>query len=238
MDAHADRELSPPRRTDADPRGGPHTRASERPGEICGGPGGISRITDTGGIGDTGPDDLADLGDDLLAARAGEGDDDAFAVLVHRHSSPLLALAYHMLGSIPDAEEAVQDALISAWRRLPEFRGDAAFRTWMYRIVTNRCLNILRARAPAVPLDLVPEPAARDARGEPARAAETTAATEALARAVQHLRPDQRACWILRELHGLSYEQIAQVAGMSEPTVRGRIFRARRTLMKEMASWR
>ncbi|MFG2887928.1 RNA polymerase sigma factor [Streptomyces sp. NPDC048248] len=177
------------------------------------------------------------MDDRLLVVRASEGDDDAFAVLVHRHSGRLLALAYHMLGNLPDAEEAVQDALISAWRRLPEFRKDATFRTWMYRIVTNRCLNVRRARAPSVSLDSVPEPAAHDAGGEPARAAESAAATAALALALGNLRPSQRACWVLRELHGLSYEEIAQVVGESEPTVRGRIFRARRTLMKEMASW-
>ena len=74
--------------------------------------------------------------------------------------------------------------------------------------------------------------------GEPARAAESAAATAALAEALRGLRPDQRACWVLRELHGLSYEEIAQVVGASEQTVRGRLFRARRTLMKEMAPWR
>ncbi|MER8155875.1 sigma-70 family RNA polymerase sigma factor [Streptomyces sp. NPDC094472] len=188
-------------------------------------------------MGETG-DDLRDLDNGLLVARAAEGDDDAFAVLVQRHSGPLLALAYHMLGNLSDAEEAVQDALISAWRRLPEFRGDASFRTWMYRIVTNRCLNVRRGQARSVSLDAVSEPAAHDAGGEPARAAESAAAAAALAQALRDLRPAQRACWILRELHGLSYEEIAQVVGESEQTVRGRLFRARRTLMKEMASWR
>jgi RNA polymerase sigma-70 factor (ECF subfamily) len=173
----------------------------------------------------------------VLVTRAAEGDDDAFAVLVHRHSPPLLALAYHLLGNLADAEEAVQDALISAWRRLPDFRRDATFRTWMYRIITNRCLNVLRARAPSVSLDAVPEPAAHDPGGEPARAAESEAAAQALAQALRDLRPSQRACWILRELHGMSYEEIAQVVGESEQTVRGRLFRARRTLMKEMAPW-
>ncbi|WP_079125399.1 RNA polymerase sigma factor [Streptomyces lushanensis] len=188
-------------------------------------------------MGDPG-DDLGFLDSGLLAARAAEGDDDAFAVLVHRHSAPLLALAHHLLGNPSDAEEAVQDAFISAWRRLPEFRGDAAFRTWMYRIVTNRCLNVLRGQAPTVSLTAVPEPTARDAGGEPARAAESAAATAALAQALHDLRPGQRVCWILRELHGLSYEEVAQVLGESEQTVRGRLFRARRTLTREMSSWR
>jgi RNA polymerase sigma-70 factor (ECF subfamily) len=183
-------------------------------------------------------DDPSDLEDELLVARAAEGDDDAFAVLVHRHSGPLLALAYRMLGVLQDAEEIVQEAFTSAWRRLPEFRQDAAFRTWMYRIVTNRCLDVLRGRVSCGPLDAIREPAARGAHGQPARAVESAAATEALDQALRDLPPSQRACWVLRELHGLSYHEIAHVVGMSEQTVRGRLFRARRALMKEMASWR
>ena len=179
-----------------------------------------------------------DLDDAVLSARAAEGDDEAFALLVHRWSPPLLGLAYHLLGSVPDAEEAVQDAFIRAWRRLPEFRGDAAFGTWMYRIATNRCLTVLRARASSVPLDAVPEAMAHDAAGEPERAAETEAATQALSKALAALPPEQRACWVLRELHGLSYAEIAQVTRMSESTVRGRLYRARRTLVREMAAWR
>jgi RNA polymerase sigma-70 factor (ECF subfamily) len=210
--------LSPARASRSDPRGGPDPWPAPRTG--------------TSGV------DAPALADEVLVARAAEGDDDAFAVLVHRHSGALLALAFHMLGSLADAEEALQEAFISAWRRLPEFRRSAAFRTWMYRIVTNRCLNTLRSRTPSVPLDAVPEPAARDAGGQPAAAAEYAAATRALTKALADLRPAQRACWVLRELHGLSYGEIAHVVGASEQTVRGRLFRARRTLVKEMASWR
>jgi RNA polymerase sigma-70 factor, ECF subfamily len=186
----------------------------------------------------SGPDTLVDVEDRLLAVRAGEGDDEAFAVLVRRHSAPLLALAHHLLDNSADAEDAVQEAFLSAWRRLPEFRHGAAFRTWMYRIVTNRCLNTLRGRAPVVPLNTVPEPATADARSAPARVAETDAAISALARALSGLSHDQRACWVLRELHGLHYEEIAQVTNTSKQTVRGRLFRARRSLTEAMEPWR
>ncbi len=98
-----------------------------------------------------------DLPDGLLAARAAEGDD-AFAVLVRRHSRPLLGLAYYMLGSPQDAEEAVQDAFVSAWRRLPEYRQAAEFRTWMYRITVNRCLNMRHRRSPPLPRTPSPNP--------------------------------------------------------------------------------
>ncbi|MFJ4988974.1 RNA polymerase sigma factor [Streptomyces sp. NPDC088732] len=181
---------------------------------------------------------LASAPDDLLAIRAGEGDEEAFAILVRRHSSPLLALAFHTLGNLQDAEDAVQDAFISAWRRLPEFRHASAFSTWMYRITVNRCLNLLRAQPTPVPLNSVPEPTAAGIGSSPARAAEHDALSDALAGALSALEPQQRICWILRELHGLRYAQIAHVTGTTEQTVRGRLFRARRTLKEALGTWR
>ncbi|MFE5623487.1 RNA polymerase sigma factor [Streptomyces virginiae] len=178
-----------------------------------------------------------DLDDGLLAVRASEGDEDAFAVLVRRHSSRMLALAHHLLGSRTDAEDAVQDAFLSAWRRLPEFQHTASFGTWMYRIVTNRCLSTLRRRTRPLPLDAVPEPAT-DPAGSPPHVAEIDAATAALTAALHKLSPELRVCWVLRELHGLHYEEIAHVTGSSEQTVRGRLFRARRALTEAMRPWR
>lgn len=176
--------------------------------------------------------------DGLLAVRAGEGDEEAFEVLVRRHGPVMLQLATRLLGNRTEAEDAVQDAFVNAWRKLPEFRGESAFRTWMYRIVTNRCLNQLRARRPATDLDSVPEPAAPEYQSSPARAAESHAATRALAVAMAGLSPEQRACWVLRELHGLSYENIAETVGISLQAVRGRVFRARRYLTEAMSAWR
>ncbi|MFF5566932.1 RNA polymerase sigma factor [Streptomyces sp. NPDC012623] len=180
-----------------------------------------------------------DASDDaLLAVRAGEGDEEAFEILVRRHGPVMLRLAARLLGDRTEAEDAVQDAFVNAWRKLPEFRGESAFRSWMYRIVTNRCLNRLRARRPATDLDSVPEPAAPEYRSSPARAAESHAATRALAVAMTGLSPEQRACWVLRELHGMSYENIAETVGISQQAVRGRVFRARRYLTEAMSAWR
>jgi len=179
-----------------------------------------------------------DLPDGLLAVRAAEGDEDSFAVLVQRHSRPLLGLARGMLGNSLDAEEAVQDAFVSAWRRLPEYRHGAQFRTWMYRITVNRCLTMRRRRSPPIPLDAVAEPVAADVWSQPARAAEQDAAEAALAHALGELDAGQRVCWILRELQGLPYKEIALVTHTSEQTVRGRLFRARRSLQEAMARWR
>ncbi|MFD3480360.1 RNA polymerase sigma factor [Streptomyces sp. NPDC058695] len=161
--------------------------------------------------------------DDLLATRAGEGDEEAFAILMRRHSRLLLVLALHTLGNLQDAEDAVQEAFISAWRRLPEFRHACAFSTWMYRITVNRCLNSLCRRPAPVPLNAVEEPTA-GVDSSPARAAEEDDALASALATLGALEPRQRVCWILRELHGLPYEQIAQATGTSQQTVRGRLY--------------
>ncbi|MFD5029131.1 RNA polymerase sigma factor [Streptomyces sp. NPDC058405] len=176
--------------------------------------------------------------DGLLAVRAGEGDEEAFETLVRRHGPVMLRLATRLLGSRTEAEDAVQEAFVKAWRKLPEFRGESAFRTWMYRIVTNRCLNQLRARHPATDLESVPEPAAPDPESSPVRVAESHAAGRELAAAMGGLSPEQRVCWVLRELHGMSYENIAETVGISLQAVRGRVFRARRYLTEAMSAWR
>ncbi|MFF3736186.1 RNA polymerase sigma factor [Streptomyces sp. NPDC002566] len=179
-----------------------------------------------------------DLPDRLLAVRAAEGDEDSYAVLVQRHSRSLLTLARCILGNPQDAEEAVQDAFVSAWRHLPEYRHRAEFHTWMYRITVNRCQTMCHRRPPPLSLDTVAEPAAGDAWSQPARTAEQDAAMAALFRALAELDTGQRVCWILREVQGLPYKEIAHVTRTDEQTVRGRLFRARRSLQEAMGSWR
>lgn len=176
--------------------------------------------------------------DALLTARAAEGDEEAFEVLVRRHTPVLLNLGIRILGSKADAEDAVQDSFVNAWRRLPEFRGEAAFLSWMYRIMTNRCLNVLRSRRPTEPIEEGEEPSAPEHLSSPAKAAEGTAAVRDLSSALATLSPGQRACWVLRELHGLSYREIGEVLDISEQAVRGRIFRVRRFLTEAMSAWR
>ncbi|MEU6822682.1 sigma-70 family RNA polymerase sigma factor [Streptomyces atriruber] len=176
--------------------------------------------------------------DGLLAVRAAEGDDEAFEKLVRRHAPALLRLATRLLGSRTEAEDAVQESFVSAWRKVPEFRRDAQFGTWMHRIVTNRCLNVLRARRPAVDLGEVPEPQAPEHEASPARVAEAHAAVADLGKAMEGLSPEQRVCWVLRELNGLPYDAIAETVGISPEAVRGRVFRARRHLTEAMAAWR
>ncbi|WP_395293052.1 RNA polymerase sigma factor [Kitasatospora hibisci] len=176
--------------------------------------------------------------DTVLVARAAEGDESSYAELMRRHVPRMLTLATRLLGDRGSAEDDVQEACLTAWRRLPDFRREAAFGTWLYRIVTNRCLNTLRARHAHVPLEDAEEPASPDPAASPERTAESHASAQDLRTALAALTPQQRACWVLRELHGLSYDEIAEVTGIGEPAVRGRIFRARRQLTEAMAPWR
>jgi len=184
------------------------------------------------------PDTRPDTDDALLAVRAAEGDEDAFAVLVQRHALSLTQLATRLLGTRTEAEDAVQDAFLSAWRRLPEFQGRSSFGTWMYRIVTNRCLNVLRARRPTAPLEAVGDVPAAEHSTSPARITEARDAVRELREALDLLSVEQRACWVLRELDGRSYEFVADAVGISQEAVRARVFRARRCLTQALGAWR
>nr|WP_222132196.1 sigma-70 family RNA polymerase sigma factor [Pseudonocardia sp. C8] len=172
-----------------------------------------------------------------MVARAQDGDVHAFTELARRHQDALYRVAVRVLGQRADAEDALQEALLDAWRRIGTFRGDAAFSTWMYRIVTNRCTALARRNRRTAPLPddtPAPDPGARS----PERAAEVDAELAALSQAVRELPHDQRTCWVLRELEGLGYAEIAEVTGAGEAAVRGRIHRARAALAERMRSWR
>jgi RNA polymerase sigma-70 factor (ECF subfamily) len=172
--------------------------------------------------------------DRFLVAAAQAGDRHAFEALVHRHQTAVYRVALRMLGSAADAEDAAQEALVQAWRALSTFRGESAFSTWLYRIVANRCLHARAARRLTLALpEVLIDPA-----GDPVEAVARSERLHALARGVLALPPEQRAALVLRELEGLSYEQIAQVLGVTVPAVKGRIHRARLGLLEASATWR
>ena len=174
------------------------------------------------------------LTDADLVARAQAGQLDAFEELVRKHRLATYRVALRMLGDESDAEDATQDAFVQAWRNLGGFRADAAFPTWMYRIVTNRCLNMLRARRRTEPLpDDREAPASR-----PDRIAEARWQVEDLKLAILRLTPEQRAPLVLRELQGCSYEEIAETLDVSISAVKSRLHRARLELLSAMGPWR
>ncbi len=180
--------------------------------------------------------------------RAQDGDLAAFETLVRHYQGPLFRLALRLLSDRGEAEDALQDALVQIWRRLPSLSDPQAFRRWAYQVMTRRCVSLLRARArravaPVPQEDLVEVTPDQVASGagrteDPAAAAQYQAQLRGLDMALRALPDEQRACWVLRELHELSYPEIAYAMNLPVSTVRGRLSRARQNLVKEMEAWR
>lgn len=173
---------------------------------------------------------LARLDERSLVGRAADGDLAAFEELFRRHSEAVYRLAVRLLSDRSDAEDAVQEVFVQAWKSLPGFRGESRFTTWLYRITVNRCRRVLRYRPVAAELsDLV-----ADRRPGPAETTMWRAELAAAARALERLEPRQREVLVLRELAGCSYQQIAAICGLSHAAVRTRLHRARTDLVRMM----
>jgi RNA polymerase sigma-70 factor (ECF subfamily) len=179
----------------------------------------------------------AGLDDATLVARARDGDVRAFEALVLRYQTPLFRLAARMLDDRWEAEDVVQEVFVTAWRRLPGLHDAGAVGGWLFRSVTNRCLSVLRTRRYGTDVDVTAVPDVSPAAA-PGRAAESGAAMDALRAALRRLTPEQRAAWLLREVHERSYAEIAEVLGTTPTAVRGRIARARADLAEAMQQWR
>jgi len=177
--------------------------------------------------------------DTVLATQAALGDRSAFAEIVRRHGPRLYRYAVRMLdGDHQGAEDAVQEALTDAWVHLPDFRHESSLHTWLFRIGANRVLAERRRRRP-VPVDdelltTIEEPD----RQAPAQQAEFRHLLDALELALTELPWRQRASWILREVEGLSYDDIAEILQTTPTVVRGQLHRARRSLAIRMEQWR
>jgi RNA polymerase sigma-70 factor, ECF subfamily len=178
---------------------------------------------------------LDDAADALLAGRAADGDELAFAVIVRRHAPYLRALTTGMLRSTADVDDVVQDAFITAWDKLPELRDPSQLRSWLSTIAARKATDRLRRRPDATPLDDVDPPSDRH---DPEQSAELSSQFSALAAALGELPDEVRITWTLREVSGASYEQIAADLDVPVSTVRGRLARARAHLLDRMMEWR
>jgi len=177
------------------------------------------------------------------AARA--GDRDALDILLRRHFDRLYALCRRVTGNDADGQDACQEALIAIVRGLGGFDGRSAFATWAYRVATNACLDELRRRrrrpepvAPEEPASLSPGttgPAGPAAGPAGPDAADSVATRVDLDVALATLAPEFRAAVVLRDLCGLSYDDIADVVGVPAGTVRSRISRGRAALAPLLA---
>jgi RNA polymerase sigma-70 factor, ECF subfamily len=187
----------------------------------------------------------------LEAAR--NGDEDAFRHLVESHRTALLARCYRMLGSLDDAEDALQETLVRAWRGLSGFDGRSALRTWLYRIATNACLDAMARRPKRVlPIDFGPRDGTpegtlptdalwmeqysdqlllEDGYAAPAARYEQREAVElAFVMAFHHLSPRQRVVLVLRDVLGFSANEVSQWLGTTVASVNGALHRARKAV--------
>jgi RNA polymerase sigma-70 factor (ECF subfamily) len=188
-----------------------------------------------------------------LLARARQGDEDAFGRIVEGYRGELHAHCYRMLGSVYDAEDALQECLLRAWKALAKFEGRSQLRSWLYTIATNTCLNQIAKRPKRVlPIDYGPaadpheqpgrpvvenvwiEPypdellGIEDGRAAPEATYEQREAVElAFVAALQHLPPNQRAALILREVMGFSAKEVAEQLDTSVPSINSALQRAR-----------
>ena len=176
---------------------------------------------------------ILQVNDRILLQAAQDGDLDAFEALVRRHQAAVYRVAFRMLRSEVDAQDATQDTFVRAWRGLERFRRDSAMSTWLYRIVTRRCLDVIAARRRTEDLQIQ-----LDAGVDPADTAEQRDRLRAVTRAIAGLPGEQRAALVLREFEGLSYDQVADVLNTSVPAVKGRIHRARLAVLKQTTAWR
>jgi RNA polymerase sigma-70 factor (ECF subfamily) len=189
-----------------------------------------------------------------LLTRAVEGDEDAFRELTDRYRRELQFHCYRILGSMQDAEDALQETMVSAWRGLARFEQRSQLRAWLYRIATNRCLDALREggrRPPPAPEPPFPPPAPTrmaeatwlepypdallegiiDARPGPEARYETRETIElAFVTALQALPPRQRAALLLRDVLGFRAAEVADMVGGSEDSVKSALKRARSTI--------
>jgi RNA polymerase sigma-70 factor (ECF subfamily) len=177
---------------------------------------------------------LTAVPDSALVALTRSGNANAFEELVRRHQATIFRIALRMLGDRRDAEDASQETFLQAWRALPRFRSQSAFSTWLYRIVTNRCLNLRRARRPSQALLWDQE----SEEPGPEEAAEARNQLLALREAILELTPEQRAVFVLRHLEGCAYEEIVEILGISLAAVKSRLHRARLELATVLGEWK
>lgn len=167
-----------------------------------------------------------------------DGEVNAFETLVKEYEKNVYNLALRMTGNSEDAADMSQEAFIKAYNSLSSFRGDSKFSVWLYRIVSNVCLDYLRSRTrkPTVSLSTENDDGEEveldiaDESQSPELLLDRSLTRDAVRRGLAALPPDHREILLLREIQGLSYEEIAAALGLEAGTVKSRIFRARKKL--------
>ena len=180
--------------------------------------------------------------DEELVARSIRGDADSFNELMLRWERPIYALAYRTIGREDDARDVCQETFLRAFRALPGFRGQAKFSSWLYRIALNLCRDWVRRerRTPVVQAPEDVDLVALAAAAEPSESIEDLVARKDLSRAVElamtRLPEEQRTAIVLKEYHGLTFQEIADLVGCPLSTVKTRLYQGLSVLRRELAA--
>src|SRR5512132_3043607 len=188
-----------------------------------------------------------EAGDDRALVRAAQrGDEQAFRSLVERYHRRVVQLALGMVKDADDAMDIAQETFVRVHRYLPSFKGDSSFFTWTYRIAMNLCLDAQRRKGRSERVDLAEGDeaemeAAMDppsaALAGPQRAALNAELREKIEEALEGLSENHRSILLLRELEGLSYEELAKVLGIRKGTVMSRLFHARLKMQNKLREY-
>jgi len=179
--------------------------------------------------------------DEELVARSIRGDADSFNQLILRWERPIYALAYRTIGREEDARDVCQETFLRAFRALPGFRGQAKFSSWLYRIALNLCRDWMR-RERRAPIAQPPEDVdllELAAAVEPSESIEALVIRRDLSRIVERamasLPEEQRTAIVLKEYHGLTFQEIADLVGCPLSTVKTRLYQGLTVLRRELA---
>ena len=181
---------------------------------------------------------MTDLQEQKWIDAAKQGDQDAFGQLVRLYEKRVLALTVRMCKNPEDGAEAAQEAFLAAWQGLPFFRGDSSFSTWLYRLASNACVDLLRreGRHSAAAGPSFNDEEARidlpDSAPTPQETAERKELRDQIEAALAQLSPEYRQVLILREIHQRSYDEISDILSLDVGTVKSRISRGRKNLRK------
>jgi len=176
----------------------------------------------------------------LLIRDLKNGSARAYAVVMERYAPRLLRTAQGMLGNTADAEDALQQTMLSMFKAIGSFRGEAALNTWLTRILFNQISRVRKARATKSMLSLAGVSLDGERSNTHAAAGDVPAAIRAkidLSAMLEQMSDEHRDILVLRELQGLSYREIAEMIGLPQGTVESRLFRAREQLRRKFAGY-
>lgn len=181
--------------------------------------------------------DASHLGDRTLAAAAAMGERAAFETIVHRYGPLLYGYVRRMISDQAGVDDVMQETFVAAWRQIDHYRGEAALKTWLFRICDRKIIDSRRVRYAEPIDDRLIDPIDPAADSDPAIVLSNNEFLAALERALAELPVRQRAVWVLREIDGLTFPQIGVTLKLSPGAARGHHHRAQSTLRQRMQRW-